>query len=370
MIENLLKAVGGLGRVHLLVLPKYVILKGVVNELKEMLEGSKVKCVFKPSENSFYFPSGSIYKLGVVESKFDLHRYQGYVLASVEFHHTFQSHVGSDLYNLARHTLSFNVRDQSGVHSRSDAAQYNCNQLGESRFSMSTAQIVQLMPKELLRLFETNTPFKPLVHFAWWVSRERMDSATRQRAARIDSMPGAENYFKIWATRARNHFCRLIIEQWASRFVRGEAAATYWRNESSSVIEQSMYKSSTYARPNGGRRTLPAFYTSLNKYWVRSTGEIVPPDTMNQGHLKNSAKLLRESHSNVQGQCSELLGNMRAHFRNSPSVCAKIDALLHEMLAVPVEQMYPVLLTLAKHLGDVDPPPVYDPKDIGNLDSF
>lgn len=379
MSENLDKAVAGRGRIHLLIVPKYNILQQIVESLALALHKKGRKFVYLALLGRFEFPSGSVYQVSVVDSKQSIGRFLGYSLAGVEFHPTCAEFMAPPLYDLARQVLCSRVRDQSGVHPSSDAAQYTCNQLGESEFSMSTSHVSDIMPTPLLKLFSTTSHFKPLVHFAWWICKSHLADEFQQNAARIT--PETATYFKIWNSQLRQRYGYEVIENWAQRFVKGSAAKMYWGDDRKLTIRSSSrgvaiefpssYRTVTeqrYPKPNGGRRTLPAFYTSLNKYWVWSNGEIAPPDTMNQSHLQNTAKLLRESHSNIQGQCSELLGNMRAHFRNSPQVCAKIDALWGEMLTVPVEQMYPVLLTLMKHVGDTDPPAAYDPKDIAPLD--
>lgn len=106
-----------------------------------------------------------------------------------------------------------------------------------------------------------------------------------------------------------------------------------------------------YAKPNGGNRMLPSLYGQLRTYWVRGSGQKQVIATMNEGHLDNTLKLLKESHGNVVGKSAVLLGKMHRHFQNQPKIRAKLEELLKLIEKVEVDQMYPIFGTLAQELA-------------------
>lgn len=116
-------------------------------------------------------------------------------------------------------------------------------------------------------------------------------------------------------------------------------------------IEQRVIGGMLYAKPNGGNRMLPSMYGQLRTYWVRGSGQKQIIATMNEGHLDNTLKLLKESHGNVIGRSSQLLGKMHRHFQNQPNIRAKLEELLKLMEQVEVDQMYPIFGTLAQELA-------------------
>ena len=116
-------------------------------------------------------------------------------------------------------------------------------------------------------------------------------------------------------------------------------------------IEKSVTGGMLYAKPNGGHRMLPSGYTQLRTYWIRGSGQKQLISTMNEGHLGNTLKLLKESHGNVVGRSTQLLGKMHRHFGNQPTIQAKLIELLKLMEQVEVDQMYPIFGTLAQELA-------------------
>jgi hypothetical protein len=103
----------------------------------------------------------------------------------------------------------------------------------------------------------------------------------------------------------------------------------------------------SYQPPNGGHRILPSAYTRLRQGWYRSNGKYIAPQCMNDGHLENTIKLLKESHGNLVGRSTDLLGRMAMHFRNQPDVVAQLESLCLRMQEIEVDEVYPVFGTLA-----------------------
>lgn len=118
-----------------------------------------------------------------------------------------------------------------------------------------------------------------------------------------------------------------------------------------SNIESRVFSGMLYPKPNGGGRMLPSGYTQLRTYWIRGSGQKQLISTMNEGHLDNTLKLLKESHGNVVGRSTQLLGKMHRHFGNQPTIQAKLIELLKLMEQVEVDQMYPIFGTLAQELA-------------------
>lgn len=115
-----------------------------------------------------------------------------------------------------------------------------------------------------------------------------------------------------------------------------------------------------HGAPNGGKRILKSLYTQLKSYWVRASGHKQEIHEMNKGHLENTIKLLQESHCNLLGRSTFLLGKMHMHFQNQPAIQAKLEELCHLMSAVEVDDLYPVFKTLAKEAALRKSPPVVD----------
>jgi hypothetical protein len=105
-----------------------------------------------------------------------------------------------------------------------------------------------------------------------------------------------------------------------------------------------------YGRPNGGHRILPSQYTGLRHNWVRSEGLQVMPSRMNNGHLENTLKLLKESHLNLIGRSNEFLGKLCKHLQNQPELCEKIEQLAKSIELLDVDDVYPVWDALSAEL--------------------
>jgi hypothetical protein len=102
-----------------------------------------------------------------------------------------------------------------------------------------------------------------------------------------------------------------------------------------------------YLKPNGGNRILPPFYASLENMWVRSNGMPCDPAYMNDGHIENTLKLLQESHGNLIGRSTSILGKMHRHFGNLPEIRSALEQLCIAMQKVEVNEIYPVFEVLA-----------------------
>lgn len=112
-----------------------------------------------------------------------------------------------------------------------------------------------------------------------------------------------------------------------------------------------------YDKPNGGKRILPSVYTKLDKTWLKADKTWRMPTMMNDGHLQNSCKLLKESHGNLTERATGLLGRMANHFGNSPSILAKLQELCLEIQQVEVDEMYPIFQPLSQELASRKAPP-------------
>lgn len=106
-----------------------------------------------------------------------------------------------------------------------------------------------------------------------------------------------------------------------------------------------------YVGPNGGKRILPSGYTTLTTAWIRSNGTAMLPSEMNDGHLENTIKLLHESYGNLQAKAQEMLGKMRAHFRNAKRVPEGLEAMCLEMQSIEIDEVYPVFIALSEELA-------------------
>lgn len=105
-----------------------------------------------------------------------------------------------------------------------------------------------------------------------------------------------------------------------------------------------------YPKPNGGQRILPSIYTKLRERWLRGNGAYQDPHTMNQGHVRNTLALLKESHINLIDRMTSLLGRMHAHLGNRPDIQRDIEALFHKLETVDVEELYPIFGLIASHV--------------------
>lgn len=106
-----------------------------------------------------------------------------------------------------------------------------------------------------------------------------------------------------------------------------------------------------YPSPNGGNRILPPIYTKLKTWWLRATGHRQEIETMNDGHLENSLKLLHESTGNLLGKCNLLLGKMHAHMGTQPEIQRRLEELSLLIGALDVDDVYPIYGQLASELS-------------------
>jgi len=107
-----------------------------------------------------------------------------------------------------------------------------------------------------------------------------------------------------------------------------------------------------YPPPNGGYRVLPSVYATLRDQWLQATGKYRDPRDMNVVHLRNSLKLLNESHGNTVARSTSFLGKVALHFRNDPKALELLEELCLRLQQVDVRQMYPVFSTLQLELWD------------------
>lgn len=106
-----------------------------------------------------------------------------------------------------------------------------------------------------------------------------------------------------------------------------------------------------YPGPNGGHRILPPIYSKLKSWWLRATGHRQEIETMNDGHLENTLKLLHESTGNLLGKCNSLLGKMHAHMDAQPEIQHKLEELSKLIGALDVDDVYPIYGKLAGELS-------------------
>ncbi len=105
-----------------------------------------------------------------------------------------------------------------------------------------------------------------------------------------------------------------------------------------------------YQPPNGGKRILQSLYSKLRDYWVRGNGQEVSIDRMNDGHLENTIKLLKESHGNLTGCAAAVIGKIHDHYPNEviKTYCTTLLSLIEEQ---EVDDVYPVFATLSAELA-------------------
>ena len=113
-----------------------------------------------------------------------------------------------------------------------------------------------------------------------------------------------------------------------------------------------------YPTPNGGQRILPPIYSKLKTWWLRSTGHRQEIETMNDGHLENSLRLMHESTGNLLGKCNSLLGKMHAHMDTQPEIQRRLVELNLLIGALDVDDVYPVYKVVAAELSMRRPPVV------------
>jgi hypothetical protein len=99
-----------------------------------------------------------------------------------------------------------------------------------------------------------------------------------------------------------------------------------------------------------GKRILGSEYTKLTACWRRGNGAVVHPADMNDGHLKNTLKLLNESHGNLVARCTELVGYVHSHFRNVTGIREYAQSLCIQLQKADVEQIYPIWRPLSDEL--------------------
>jgi hypothetical protein len=110
-----------------------------------------------------------------------------------------------------------------------------------------------------------------------------------------------------------------------------------------------------YSKPNEGKRMLPSIYTWIHNAWLKANSTRVDPLHMNNGHLENTLKLLKESHGNVSAKAQDLLGRMSHHYQNQPAIVAKLEEVCLMMQKVDVDDMYPIYKDLASELSTREP---------------
>ena len=121
-----------------------------------------------------------------------------------------------------------------------------------------------------------------------------------------------------------------------------------------------------YPTPNGGQRILPPIYSKLKTWWLMATGHRQEIETMYDGHLENSLKLLHESTGNLLGQCNSLLGKMHAHMEAQPEIQRKLGELSRLIGALDVDDVYPIYGKLASELSMRQRPVVMDIETISS----
>lgn len=105
-----------------------------------------------------------------------------------------------------------------------------------------------------------------------------------------------------------------------------------------------------YPKPNGGTRILPSVYGKLHDHWLRANGVQQPIDTMNDGHLENTLKLLNESHGNLIDRCTSFMGKMYHHFQHQPDIQKALEDICLRMQKLDVDEIYPIFKALAMEL--------------------
>lgn len=106
-----------------------------------------------------------------------------------------------------------------------------------------------------------------------------------------------------------------------------------------------------YPSPNGGNRILPPIYSKLKNWWLRATGHRQEIETMNDGHLENTLKLLHESTGNLLGKSNSLLGKIHAHMHAQPEIQRKLEELCKLIDALDVDDVYPIYGQIAGELS-------------------
>lgn len=126
------------------------------------------------------------------------------------------------------------------------------------------------------------------------------------------------------------------------------AKATFRYNVELGIDAQRIHDSSVhrvkmlYPEAGKGDRILPSIYTGLRSTWLRASGLRVDPAEMNPYHRDASRKLLKESHGNLIGKCTDLLGRMANHFGNQPEIVDRLAELCLMMQRVEVNEVYPI----------------------------
>lgn len=105
-----------------------------------------------------------------------------------------------------------------------------------------------------------------------------------------------------------------------------------------------------YERPNGGKRILPSVYTRLNTHWMRSTGKMVHPSSMDADYLRNCIALLEESFGNLMPRMSDILKKVHAHMQNDESAQFHMQAAYGIFKISSIEQVYPIYTVLKTEL--------------------
>lgn len=103
--------------------------------------------------------------------------------------------------------------------------------------------------------------------------------------------------------------------------------------------------------PNGWSRILPPIYSKLRSWWLWATGHRQEIETMNDGHLENTLRLLHESTGNLLGKCNSLLGKIHAHMDAQPEIQRKLAELSLLIGALDVDDVYPIYGALASELS-------------------
>ncbi len=103
-----------------------------------------------------------------------------------------------------------------------------------------------------------------------------------------------------------------------------------------------------YSKPNGGHRILPSVYCRIHgPFWLRANKIEVAITDMNDGHLKNTLALLMESHGNLLGKATELLGKISHHFVHFPDILQALETACLLIQQADIEDVYPIFTPLA-----------------------
>lgn len=154
-----------------------------------------------------------------------------------------------------------------------------------------------------------------------------------------------------------DNYCSARIQAWRNAYPQ---VSTCWFDESTKL------RPMLYSKPNGGKRALPSIYTKLTNRWLRGNGVYQSPESMNQGHLKNTVALLNESHVNLMDRMMDMLGRMHNHLGNRPDLQAKLVDLYHDFEILQVDELYPIVELLASYIQPEEPEP--NPDGQGWLD--